>query len=305
MSYQILNGQLVSQEIKQFIKDQVFQQVAEGKKRPHLAALIVGDDGASHTYVNAKVKDCEAMGFSSTLRQLPASCTEEEVLAIIEEFNHDDDIDGFIVQLPLPDHISVQKVTDAIAPEKDVDGFHPVNIGKMSKNLPSYVSATPLGILKLLEAYKIPTKGRHVVVVGRSHIVGSPMSILMGRNDYPGNATVTLTHRHTQNLASFTSQADILIVAVGIPSFITSDMVKDGATVIDVGITRVPDETKKSGFRLVGDVDFNSVAPKCAFITPVPGGVGPMTRAGLMYNTWLASQGNIFAQRVDNTFLNT
>jgi len=253
-----------------------------------LAAILVGDDGASRTYVNAKVKACEKVGFNSTLVKLENDVTEEGLLNEIDKLNKDNDIDGFIVQLPLPKHVDEQKVTEAIAPEKDVDGFHPVSLGKMLLHLPSFLPATPAGIVEMLRHYNILTEGKHCVVIGRSHIVGSPMSVLMARNSYPGNCTVTLTHSRTQNLKEITASADILIVAIGKPEFVTADMVKDGATVIDVGIHRVEDASKKSGFKLLGDVKFDEVAPKCAFISPVPGGVGPMTIASLLKNTLLA-----------------
>ncbi len=281
----ILDGKATSEAVKEEIAARVLELKAKGKKTPHLAAILVGNDGASQTYVNAKVKACERVGFNSTLVKLSENTSEEELLKKIDGLNTNDDIDGFIVQLPLPDHISEQNVIDAIDPHKDVDGFHPENIGKMVLNQATYLPATPYGIMQLLERYHIDTEGKHCVVVGRSHIVGSPMSILMARNAIPGNATVTLAHSRTQNLKEVTSNADILIVALGKPGFITSDMVKEGAVVVDVGITRVPDASKKSGFRLRGDVNFDEVAPKCSYITPVPGGVGPMTIAMLLQNT--------------------
>jgi methylenetetrahydrofolate dehydrogenase (NADP+)/methenyltetrahydrofolate cyclohydrolase len=267
---------------------------SEGGKIPHLAAVLVGDNGASETYVASKIKSCEQIGFKSTLIRRDASSTEAEVLEIIDQLNKDEDIDGFIVQLPLPAHIDVDKIIEAIDPKKDVDGFHPINIGRMAKGLPAYISATPFGVLELLKRYKIETAGKHCVVVGRSQIVGLPMSILMQRNTYPGNCTVSLVHSRTQNLKEICLQADILVAALGKPEFITADMVKDGAVVIDVGLTRVVDETKKSGFALKGDVKFDEVAPKSSFITPVPGGVGLMTVAALMYNTLLASKSEIY-----------
>ncbi len=281
----LLDGKATSAAIKEEIATEVEQHVTAGGKRPHLAAILVGDNGASLTYVNAKVKACEKVGFESTLVQLPSTISEEALLAEIDKLNTNPEIDGFIVQLPLPNHIDESKVTMAVAPEKDVDGFHPENIGKMALNLPTFLPATPYGILQLLKRYEIETNGKHCVVVGRSHIVGSPMSILMGRNNYPGNCTVTLTHSRTKNLQEVCKSADILVVALGKPEFITADYVKDGAVIIDVGITRVADETKKSGFRLLGDVNFDEVAEKCSFITPVPGGVGPMTIASLLMNT--------------------
>jgi methylenetetrahydrofolate dehydrogenase (NADP+)/methenyltetrahydrofolate cyclohydrolase len=281
----ILDGKATSAQIKEELADAVQLLKAEGKKTPHLAAVIVGENGASVTYVNAKVKTCEAVGFESSLVKLPSDISEEALLAKIEELNNDQRVDGFIVQLPLPEHIDEQKVTEAISPEKDVDGFHPENLGKMVLNLDTFLPATPYGILKLLEKNGIETSGKHCVVMGRSHIVGSPMSILMGRNTNPGNSTVTMVHSRTQNMKEITKQADILIVAVGRPEFVTADMVKDGAVVVDVGIHRVEDSSKKSGFRLLGDVKYDEVAPKCEAISPVPGGVGPMTIAGLMMNT--------------------
>jgi methylenetetrahydrofolate dehydrogenase (NADP+)/methenyltetrahydrofolate cyclohydrolase len=285
----IISGIEVSDKIKNDIAQEVEAIKLRGGKVPHLAAVLVGNDGASQTYVNAKVKACEKVGFGSSLVQLPETISEVELLNEIQKLNNNNDIDGFIVQLPLPKHINEQKVTEAISPLKDVDGFHPVSLGKMVLNLPSFLPATPYGIVEMLRHYNIPTEGKHCVVIGRSNIVGSPMSILMARNTYPGNCTVTLTHSKTQHLAEITKQADILIVAIGKPEFLTANMVKDGATVIDVGIHRIEDATKKSGFRLIGDVKFDEVAPKCAFISPVPGGVGPMTIASLLKNTLLAA----------------
>ena len=284
----IVSGKEVSNKIKEEIAVEVEKLKANGGKTPHLAAVLVGEDGASRTYVNAKVKACEKVGFESTLVKLESDISEADLLAEIDKLNNNADIDGFIVQLPLPKHIDEQKVTEAIAPEKDVDGFHPVSLGKMLLHLPSFLPATPYGITEMLKHYNIPTEGKHCVVIGRSHIVGSPMSVLMARNSYPGNCTVTLTHSRTQNLKEITKQADILIVAIGKPEFVTADMVKEGATVIDVGIHRIEDSSKKSGFKLLGDVKFDEVAPKCAFISPVPGGVGPMTIASLLKNTLLA-----------------
>jgi methylenetetrahydrofolate dehydrogenase (NADP+)/methenyltetrahydrofolate cyclohydrolase len=289
MNPTIVSGIEVSNKIKEEIAAQVKLNSAKGMKTPHLAAVLVGDDGASKTYVNAKVKACETVGFKSTLVKLDENTTEEKLLEEIRKLNNDTDLDGFIVQLPLPKHINEQKITQAISPLKDVDGFHPETLGKMLLDLPSFLPATPMGILEMLKHYNIPTEGKHCVVIGRSHIVGSPMSVLMARNSYPGNSTVTLTHSRTKNLQEITLQADILIVAIGKPEFVTANMVKDGATVIDVGIHRIDDASKKSGFRLIGDVKFNEVAPKCAFISPVPGGVGPMTIASLLKNTLLAS----------------
>lgn len=286
----IVSGKEVSNKVKDEIALEVEKIKANGGKVPHLAAVLVGDDGASRTYVNAKVKACERVGFGSTLVKLDADISEADLLTEVKKINDNPDIDGYIVQLPLPKHIDDQKVTEAIAPEKDVDGFHPVSLGKMLLDLPSFLPATPAGIVEMLRHYNIPTEGKHCVVIGRSHIVGSPMSVLMARNAYPGNCTVTITHSRTQNLKEITNQADIIIVALGKPEFLTADMVKEGATVIDVGIHRIEDSSKKSGFRLLGDVKFDEVAPKCAFISPVPGGVGPMTIASLLKNTLLAVQ---------------
>ncbi|HLO46533.1 MAG TPA: tetrahydrofolate dehydrogenase/cyclohydrolase catalytic domain-containing protein [Leadbetterella sp.] len=291
---EIIDGKLISAQVKAELQVEVDKIKSEGGKIPHLAAVLVGDNGASETYVASKIKSCEQIGFKSTLIRRDASSTEAEVLEIIDQLNKDEDIDGFIVQLPLPAHIDVDKIIEAIDPKKDVDGFHPINIGRMAKGLPAYISATPFGVLELLKRYKIETAGKHCVVVGRSQIVGLPMSILMQRNTYPGNCTVSLVHSRTQNLKEICLQADILVAALGKPEFITADMVKDGAVVIDVGLTRVVDETKKSGFALKGDVKFDEVAPKSSFITPVPGGVGLMTVAALMYNTLLASKSEIY-----------
>jgi methylenetetrahydrofolate dehydrogenase (NADP+)/methenyltetrahydrofolate cyclohydrolase len=282
---QLLDGKLTSEQIKTEIAAEVARIKAAGGKAPHLAAVLVGDDGASETYVNNKVLDCKQVGFESTLIRLPADISEAELLGKIDELNNNPDIDGFIVQVPLPKHIDEIKVTLAIAPEKDVDGFSPASVGRMCLGLPTFISATPNGVMELLKRYNIETSGKHCVVVGRSNIVGTPMSILMSRNSNPGNATVTLVHSRTPNMADICRTADILIVAIGKPDFVTGDMVKPGAVVIDVGITRVTDSSRASGFRLVGDVHFESVKEKCSFITPVPGGVGPMTRASLMQNT--------------------
>lgn len=286
----LLDGRKTSSDIKDEIAIEVAKIKEQGKKVPHLAAVIVGNDGASLTYVNAKVKACKRVGFESTLLQLPKDISEDELLSQIENLNTNDDIDGFIVQLPLPKHIDEQKVIMAVHPDKDVDGFHPTNVGKMALNLPTFISATPYGILELLDRYNVETSGKHVVVIGRSHIVGSPMSILLSQKRKVGNATVTITHSRTKNLKEITLQADIVIAALGIPEFLTADMVKDQVTVIDVGITRVEDSTKKSGYRLLGDVAFEEVSKKADFITPVPGGVGPMTIAMLLKNTLLARQ---------------
>ncbi len=284
----ILDGKKVAEIIKQEITTEVEQLVAKGKKRPHLAAVLVGDNGASVTYVNAKVKDCEEVGFKSSHIKLSDTTTEKELLEVIEGLNNDPDVDGFIVQLPLPKHIDEKKVTQAVLPSKDVDGFHPENIGKMALNLPSFLPATPYGIIELIERYGIETAGKYCVVLGRSNIVGSPVSILLSRNSYPGNCTVTLAHSRTTNLKEITLKADIIVAATGMPEFLTGDMVKDGVVVIDVGITRITDKTKKNGFRLIGDVKFDEVSEKASFITPVPGGVGPMTRVALLKNTLLA-----------------
>ncbi|GAA5035042.1 bifunctional protein FolD [Marivirga lumbricoides] len=290
----LLDGKKLASEIKEELKNKTIQLKSAGGKVPHLSAILVGTDGASQTYVNAKVKDCEEVGFESSKFVFDDTITEEELLHEVDKLNNDDRVDGFIVQLPLPKHINVDKVLSAIKPEKDVDGFHPVNFGRMASNLPAYIPATPYGVMELLKRYDIPTRGKHCVVVGRSHIVGSPVSILMGSANYPGDATVTLTHRFTENLEHYTKQADILIVAVGKPGLITADMVKEGVVVIDVGTTRVADATKKAGFALKGDVLFETVAEKASHITPVPGGVGPMTRAGLLMNTWLAAKNEIY-----------
>jgi methylenetetrahydrofolate dehydrogenase (NADP+)/methenyltetrahydrofolate cyclohydrolase len=286
---QLLDGKITSDQIKEELKKKVETIKANGGKIPHLAAVLVGDSGAAVTYVNAKVKACEFVGFKSTLIKLPETISEVDLLAKVAELNADKDIDGYIVQLPLPKHIDEQKVTEAISPDKDVDGFHPTSLGKMVLNLPTYLPATPYGIMQLLERNGIDTAGKHCVVMGRSHIVGSPMSILMARNTNPGNATVTMVHSRTKNLKELTLQADILIVAIGKPEFVTADMVKEGAVVIDVGIHRIEDTTKKSGYRLLGDVKFNEVAPKTSYISPVPGGVGPMTIASLLMNTLQAA----------------
>ncbi len=286
----ILDGKKVSNDIKDEIAAQVAIMKSKGEKVPHLAAVLVGTDGASMTYVGAKVKACERIGFESTLIDLPEETTEQELLSHIHNLNNNDDIDGFIVQLPLPKHIDEQKVLMAVDPDKDVDGFHPTNVGRMTLDLPSFLPATPFGILELLERYNVETSGKHVVVMGRSHIVGRPMSILMSQKRNAGNATVTVVHSRTQNLAEFTRDADIIVAAIGISEFLKGDMVKDGVVIIDVGITRVPDDTKKRGYRLAGDVDFESVSKKASFITPVPGGVGPMTIAMLLKNTLLARE---------------
>lgn len=284
----LIDGKKISQEIRNEIGEEVKAIRAKGGKQPHLAAVLVGNNGASITYVNAKIRDCDEVGYKSSLVKLSETISEKELLEEVAKLNDDEDVDGFIVQLPLPKHINEQKVIMAIDPDKDVDGFHPMNLGKMALNLPSFVSATPMGVMDLLDRYNIETGGKHCVVVGRSHIVGMPASILMARNHYPGNATVTLTHSRTTNLPEILKTADIIIAALGKPNFITGDMVKEGVVIIDVGTTRVVDKTKKSGHRLVGDVEFDTVAEKASYITPVPGGVGPMTRVSLLKNTLLA-----------------
>lgn len=286
----ILDGRKTSDDIKDEIAVAVKNRKEAGLRTPHLAAIIVGTDGASMTYVNSKVKSCQKVGFNSTLIDLPEDTTEEQLLHEIQELNNDKDIDGFIVQLPLPKQIDEQKVLMAVDPDKDVDGFHPVNVGKMTLDLPSFLPATPYGIMELLERYEVETSGKNVVVIGRSHIVGRPMSILLSQKRKVGNATVTIAHSRTKDLASITREADIIVAALGIAEFLTGDMVKEGVTIIDVGITRVKDETKKRGYRLAGDVDFESVSKKAAFITPVPGGVGPMTIAMLLRNTLQACE---------------
>lgn len=285
---EILDGKKAAQAIRDVLKIDVAQRMNEGKKIPHLAAILVGNNGASETYVAAKVKACEETGFKSTLIRFDGETSELALLEKIEELNLDPDIDGILVQLPLPKHIDDKKVINAISPSKDVDGFHPVSVGKMVEGLPTFVPATPYGIMLLLQHYKVETKGKHAVVIGRSNIVGRPISILLSGNSNPGNCTVTICHSHTTNLKDICLQADIIVAALGIPEFVKADMVKEGAVVIDVGITRVEDSTRKSGFRLKGDVDFAEVSPKSSFITPVPGGVGPMTIAALMKNTFQA-----------------
>ena len=291
---QLIDGKAVATQIKKEIAEEVERIIANGGKRPHLAAILVGHDGGSETYVANKVKSCEECGFTSTLIRYEADITEEELLKKVDELNNDSDIDGFIVQLPLPKHIDEQKVTEAIDYRKDVDGFHPINVGRLSIGLPCFLSATPNGIIELLARYNIETKGKKCVVLGRSNIVGKPMANLMMQKSIPGDATVTVCHSHTKDIAEECRQADIIIAALGQPNCVTADMVKEGAVVIDVGTTRVPDSTRKSGFRLCGDVDFENVAPKCSYITPVPGGVGPMTIVSLMKNTLLAGKREIY-----------
>ena len=281
----ILDGKATSLAIEAELTKAVNARLAAGRKRPHLAAVLVGDNPASRAYVGHKVKACARVGFDSTLVEKPADISQDDLLAVVEELNHNPDVDGFIVQLPLPEHIDDQAVLEAVNPAKDVDGFHPVNAGKMSLDLPCFLPATPMGIMSLLDRAGIDTQGKHAVILGRSSIVGTPMALLLRRNGAPGNCTVTVCHSRTQDLAEHTRRADILVAAIGRAHFVTADMVKEGAVVIDVGINRIPDATKKSGSRLTGDVDFDQVAPKCSWITPVPGGVGPMTIASLMQNT--------------------
>ena len=290
----LIDGKAVSEQVKKEIAEEVEKIVAAGGKRPHLAAVLVGHDGGSETYVANKVKACEVCGFKSTLIRYEEDVTEEELLACVRRLNEDTDVDGFIVQLPLPKHISEQKVIETIDYRKDVDGFHPINVGRMSIGLPCYISATPNGIMELLRRYNIETQGKKCVILGRSNIVGKPMAILMMQKSYPGDATVTVCHSRSKTLREECREADIIIAAMGQPEFVTADMVKEGAVVIDVGTTRVPDATRKSGFRLKGDVKFDEVAPKCSYITPVPGGVGPMTIVSLMKNTLLAGKHAVY-----------
>ncbi len=290
----LIDGKAVSEQIKQEIAAEVAEIVARGGKRPHLAAILVGHDGGSETYVAAKVKACEVCGFKSSLIRYEADVTEDELLAKVKELNEDPDVDGFIVQLPLPKHISEQKVIESIDYRKDVDGFHPINVGRLSIGLPCYISATPNGIMELLRRYEIDTRGKKCVVLGRSNIVGKPMAMLMMQKGNPGDATVTVCHSRAQGITEICREADIIIAAMGQPNFVKAEMVKEGAVVIDVGTTRVPDATRKSGFKLTGDVKFDEVAPRCSFITPVPGGVGPMTIVSLMKNTLLAGKKAIY-----------
>lgn len=285
----LLDGKKTSEDIKNEIALEVQGMKERGEKVPHLAAVIVGNDGASLTYVGSKVKACERVGFESTLIKMPSTTSETELLKTIKNLNEDDNIDGFIVQLPLPKQIDTQKILMAIDPSKDVDGFHPENFGKMALDMSTFIPATPFGILELLERYNVKTEGKHTVVIGRSHIVGRPMSILMGRKGFPGNSTVTLTHSHTKNINQITSQADIIITALGVPNYLKAEMIKDDAVIIDVGITRVNDDSEK-GYTITGDVDFENVSKKASYITPVPGGVGPMTIAMLLKNTLLARE---------------
>lgn len=289
----ILDGKKTSSDIKNEIADEVIVLIEKGMKKPHLAAILVGDNGASETYVNAKVKACNRVGYDSTLVRLDENITEELLVKEIIKINKNDSIDGLIVQLPLPKHINEKKIINTISVEKDVDGFHPLNIGNMTLNLPSFIPATPAGILELLDRYKIETLGKNCVVLGRSHIVGLPISILMARNNHPGNSTVTIVHSKSKNIKDICRKADILIVALGIANFVTKDMLKEGVCIIDVGITRVKSDKTKSGWKLIGDVDFENVRDRCSYITPVPGGVGPMTIAMLLKNTLLASKSKI------------
>lgn len=291
---ELLDGKYASSKLKEQIKKEVDEWTGNGGKIPHLAAVLVGEDGASKTYVESKVRSCKEVGFKSSLIKLDAETKEEELIAVIHQLNNDDDVDGFIVQLPLPKHLDEEKITTLIDPKKDVDGFHPVNVGRMALGQPAYISATPYGIVQLLEMYKIDTEGKHCVVIGRSNIVGSPMSILMAKNKPHANCTVTLCHSRTKDLKAYCLTADILIVALGKAEFVTADMVKEGAVVIDVGITRLKDDSRPKGYRVAGDVKFDEVAKKCSFITPVPGGVGLMTVASLIKNTLLAAKGAIY-----------
>ncbi|MBP8944887.1 MAG: bifunctional methylenetetrahydrofolate dehydrogenase/methenyltetrahydrofolate cyclohydrolase FolD [Paludibacteraceae bacterium] len=292
--YTLLDGKLISEQIKKEIAEEVRQMIAAGKKRPHLAVIIVGHDGGSEAYVAGKIKDCEICGFKSTLIRFEDDVTEKRLLEEVQHLNEDADVDGFIVQLPLPKHISEQKIIEVIDHKKDVDGFHPINVGRLCIGLPCYVSATPMGIMELLKRYQIETSGKNCVVIGRSNIVGKPIAMLMMQKKYPGDATVTVCHSHTKNLPEICRQADIIVAALGQPEFLKGDMVKEGVVVIDVGTTRVPSTETRSGYKLKGDVAFNEVAPKASYITPVPGGVGLMTRVSLMKNTLLAAKREIY-----------
>jgi methylenetetrahydrofolate dehydrogenase (NADP+)/methenyltetrahydrofolate cyclohydrolase len=294
---QIIDGNLLAQTIKAELKEKVDKVVATGQRRPHLAAILIGNHPASRSYVTNKVKSCADAEFESTLIQRPDEISQQGLLEIVHQLNDDPNIDGFIVQLPLPEHINEVEVTMAIKPEKDVDGFHPLNIGLMTLGLPSYLPATPMGILQMLERYHIDISGKTCCVIGRSNIVGTPISILLSRKSIPGDGTVMLCHSRTPNIKEIALQADVIVVALGRPLYLTADMVREGAVVIDVGINRIDDPTKKSGFRLAGDVDFENVAPKCSFITPVPGGVGPMTVTSLLMNTWKAYTGEIYPKK--------
>ncbi len=294
MDFQILDGKLISKQIKDEIAEEVSQMIKRGQKQPHLSAILVGNDGASETYVAHKVKACEQVGFKSSLIRLEDTVSEEALIKEIEKLNKNNDVNGFIVQLPLPNYISEDKIIESIDPKKDVDGFHPVNVGRMTIGLPAFVSATPQGILDLMNRYKIETSGKHCVIIGRSNIVGKPLSILLSQKSDIGNATVTLCHSRTQNLKEITKQADILIAAIGVKEFVTKDMVKPGAVIIDVGIHRVKSDQTKSGWKLKGDVKFDEVAPLCSYITPVPGGVGPMTIVSLIKNTLAAAKKEVY-----------
>lgn len=291
---QLIDGKAVSEQVKKEIAEEVSKMVSAGKRAPHLAAILVGHDGGSETYVANKIKACEVCGFKSTLVRFEDNVSEEVLLDAIDRLNKDEGVDGFIVQLPLPKHINEQKIVEAVDYRKDVDGFHPINVGRACIGLPSFLSATPAGILELLKRYEIPTAGKHVVIIGRSNIVGKPLANLLMRKDYPGNATVTVVHSYSSDIKEQCLSADIIVCALGRPHFLKADMVKDGTTIIDVGTTRVPSDKTKSGFKLCGDVDFENVAPKCAYITPVPGGVGPMTIVSLMKNTLLAGSKAIY-----------
>ena len=295
---QIIDGNALAHTIKAELKEKVDKVVATGKRKPHLAAVLIGDHPASRSYVTNKVKSCADAGFESTLIQRPAEISQQGLLDIVKQLNEDPEIDGFIVQLPLPEHIDEVEITMAIKPEKDVDGFHPMNIGLMTLGLPSYLPATPMGILQMLERYHIDISGKTCCVIGRSNIVGTPISILLSRKGNPGDGTVILCHSRTPNIKEIALQADVIVVALGRPLYLKADMVKEGAVVIDVGINRIDDATKKSGFRLVGDVDYDNVAPKCSYITPVPGGVGPMTVTSLLLNTWKAYTGEIYPKKL-------
>lgn len=288
---ELIDGKKISLQVMQELAEEVDRLKSEGRRVPHLVAVLVGNDPASETYVASKVKACQKVGFKSTELRYGCEMTEEQLLAVVDKLNRDPEVDGYIVQLPLPSHISEEKILMAVDPAKDVDGFHPCNVGKMVAGLPTYLPATPAGIVELLRRYQIETRGKHCVVIGRSNIVGTPMAVLMSRKNEYADCTVTMCHSRTKNIKDFTLQADILVVALGKPQFVTADMVKDGAVVVDVGIHRVPSEQTKSGFRLVGDVDFDQVAPKCSYITPVPGGVGPMTIVSLLQNTLKAYKG--------------
>jgi methylenetetrahydrofolate dehydrogenase (NADP+)/methenyltetrahydrofolate cyclohydrolase len=290
MNMKLIDGKATAESTKIEISAIVNDMKQRGERAPHLAAILVGNDPASETYVSNKIKTCKDIGFESSLIHLDASISEEDLLKSVQDLNNNPEVDGFIVQLPLPKHIDVHRVTEAILPEKDVDGFHPINVGRMSQQMPCYLPATPKGIMQLLETYQIDTVGKHCVVIGRSNIVGTPMSVLLSRNQYPGNCTVTICHSKTPNIADIIKQGDIVIAAIGQPLFVKAHMIKEGAVVIDVGMSRIASDVTKSGFRLAGDVDFDEVAPKCSYITPVPGGVGPMTIIGLVQNTLMARQ---------------